>query len=58
MNVAIVGMGLIGGSFFKAAQAAGHNVAGDVAAMKALIDEGTKAKRQELLDRRRGDENV
>jgi len=26
MNVAIVGLGLIGGSFFKAAQAAGHEV--------------------------------
>jgi len=32
--------------------------AGDVAEMKRLIDEGTKAKRQELLDRKRGDENV
>lgn len=30
---------------------------GDVAEMKHLIDEGTKAKRQELLDRKRGDEN-
>jgi len=32
--------------------------AGDVATMKRLIDEGTKAKRQELLDRKRGDENA
>jgi len=32
--------------------------AGDVAAMKRLIEEGTKAKRQELLDRKRGDENA
>jgi len=32
--------------------------AGDAAEMKRLIDEGTKAKRQELLDRKRGDENV
>jgi len=28
MNVTIVGMGLIGGSFYKAAEAAGHKVAG------------------------------
>jgi len=30
----------------------------DVARMKAIIAEGTRAKRQELLDRQRGDENV